>query len=144
MKRNLLYGRWFARGREDATDFAQVVDMLGLGALLGRRPETLSGGEKQRVAIGRALLSRPAMLLADEPLASLDAPRKAEILPCFERLRDETSLPILYVSHSAAEVARLATTVVALEAGRLLAQGPPAQVLGDPALAHLGPAPAKG
>lgn len=142
VKRNLLYGRWFAGGREDATDLAQVVDMLGLGALLGRRPGTLSGGEKQRVAIGRALLARPAMLLADEPLASLDAPRKAEILPYFERLRDETSLPILYVSHSAPEVARLATTVVALEEGRLLAEGPPGQVLGDPALAHLGLGPA--
>jgi ABC-type molybdate transport system ATPase subunit len=95
-----------------------VVELLGIGHLLARRPGALSGGEKQRVAIGRALLAAPKLILADEPLAALDEARKAEILPYFERLRDEVSVPILYVSHSSAEVARLATTVVALREGR--------------------------
>jgi molybdate transport system ATP-binding protein len=106
--------------------------MLGIGPLLARRPGTLSGGEKQRVAIGRALLSRPRLLLMDEPLAALDAERKAEILPYLERLRDETALPILYVSHAVAEVARLATTVVALDNGRVVRAGPTDAVLADP------------
>ncbi|MEQ9123869.1 MAG: TOBE domain-containing protein, partial [Alphaproteobacteria bacterium] len=105
---------------------------LGIGPLLARRPGALSGGEKQRVAIGRALLSRPALLLMDEPLAALDEARKAEILPYLERLRDETEIPILYVSHAMAEVARLATTVVALEAGRVVRAGPAVEVLSDP------------
>ena len=87
-----------------------VVELLGIGHLLDRRPALLSGGEKQRVAIGRALLASPRLLLMDEPLASLDEARKAEILPYIERLRDETGIPIVYVSHSVAEVARLATT----------------------------------
>lgn len=111
---------------------ARAVEMLGIGPLLDRRPAALSGGEKQRVAIGRALLSAPKLILADEPLAALDDARKAEILPYFERLRDEVSWPILYVSHSASEVARLATTVVALDNGRVTAQGPAADVLGNP------------
>jgi molybdate transport system ATP-binding protein len=98
----------------------------------------LSGGEKQRVAIGRALLAGPSMILADEPLAALDDARKAEILPYFERLRDEVATPILYVSHSAAEVARLATTVVALQDGRVSRQGPAAEVLGDPGFTPAG------
>ena len=91
---------------------SQVVELLGIGHLLDRRPANLSGGEKQRVAIGRALLANPRLLLMDEPLASLDEERKAEILPYLERLRDETEIPIVYVSHSVAEVARLATDVV--------------------------------
>ncbi len=138
VRQNLLYGRWFAPKGETREDLGRVVDMLGIGALLGRRPGTLSGGEKQRVAIGRALLASPRIILADEPLASLDEARKDEILPYFERLRDELSIPILYVSHSAAEVARLATTVVALGDGRVLAQGTAASVLGDPTVAPLG------
>ena len=112
-----------------AESFEHVVEMLGIGPLLARRPGTLSGGEKQRVAIGRALLSRPRLILADEPLAALDDARKAEILPYFERLRDEVSVPILYVSHSLAEVSRLATTVVVMREGRVIQVGPAAQVL---------------
>jgi molybdate transport system ATP-binding protein len=134
VRQNLAYGAWFAPKDAPREDTERVVEMLGIGPLLDRRPTALSGGEKQRVAIGRALLSAPKLILADEPLAALDDARKAEILPYFERLRDEVSVPILYVSHSASEVARLATTVVALDAGRVVAQGPAAQVLGDPQL----------
>lgn len=134
VRQNLLFGRWFARqGR--GVEPKRIVDLLGISPLLDRRPGALSGGEKQRVAIGRAILSDPRLLLMDEPLAALDEARKAEILPYLERLRDELRLPILYVSHSAAEVARLATTVVLLEAGRVVAAGPAAQVLADPAMA---------
>jgi molybdate transport system ATP-binding protein len=138
VRQNLSYGRWFAPKGSQRDEFGRVVEMLGIGPLLDRRPGALSGGEKQRVAIGRALLSAPEIILADEPLAALDEARKAEILPYFERLRDEVAVPILYVSHSAAEVARLATTVVALEAGRVTRAGPAAEVLGDPAVTPLG------
>lgn len=131
VRQNLLYGRWFAPRDARGESLDRVVDLLGIGPLLARRPGGLSGGEKQRVAIGRALLAGPKLILADEPLAALDEARKAEILPYFERLRDEVSVPILYVSHSSAEVARLATTVIALRDGRVAAVGPPAQVLGD-------------
>ena len=138
VRQNLTYGRWFAPKNAPLEDVGRVVEMLGIGPLLDRRPGALSGGEKQRVAIGRALLSAPEIILADEPLAALDDARKAEILPYFERLRDEVEVPILYVSHSAAEVARLATTVVALEAGRVTKAGPAAEVLGDPGVTPLG------
>lgn len=131
VRQNLGYGRWFAPRDAPVESMARVVEMLGIGPLLDRRPAALSGGEKSRVAIGRALLAGPRLILADEPLSALDEARRAEILPYFERLRDEVSVPILYVSHSTAEVARLATTVVALRAGRVMAVGPPAQVLGD-------------
>ncbi|MBL4918488.1 molybdenum ABC transporter ATP-binding protein [Szabonella alba] len=134
VRQNLLYGRWFAPGRQGA-DPARIVALLGLDALLDRRPGTLSGGERQRVAIGRAILSNPRLLLMDEPLAALDEARKAEILPYLERLRDALGLPILYVSHSVAEVARLATTVVLMEAGRVLAAGPADAVMADARLA---------
>ena len=134
VRQNLRYGQWFAPNAKRA-DFDRVVDLLGLTALLDRRPSHLSGGEKQRVAIGRALLSAPAMLVMDEPLAALDAARKAEILPWLERLRDETHLPILYVSHALTEVARLATTIVLLEEGRIVRSGPVAGMLSDPDLA---------
>ena len=138
VRQNLGYGRWFAAKDGPREDMGRVVEMLGIGHLLDRRPGALSGGEKQRVAIGRALLAGPRLILADEPLASLDEGRKAEILPYFERLRDEVSVPILYVSHSAAEVARLATTVVALENGRVAGQGPAIEVLGDPMVTPAG------
>lgn len=126
---NLRYGRYFTPKGENYADLGAVVDLLGIGHLLDRRPGLLSGGEKQRVAIGRALLASPKLILMDEPLASLDEARKAEILPYIERLRDETKIPIVYVSHSMAEVARLATDVVALSAGRVVASGPVAKVL---------------
>lgn len=136
VRQNLLYGRWFAP-HSTGPDFDRIVDLLGIAPLLHRRPGLLSGGEKSRVAIGRAILSNPRLLLMDEPLAALDEARKAEILPYLERLRDELRLPILYVSHSVAEVARLATTVVLLDAGKVLATGPAAEVLADPSVAPL-------
>ena len=130
VRQNLLYGNWFARNGGGASgDLASVVELLGIGALLERRPDSLSGGEKQRVAIGRALLAHPRLLLMDEPLASLDEARRVEILPYIERLRDEAGVPIVYVSHSVAEVARLATTVVILSDGKVTAVGPVLDIL---------------
>jgi molybdate transport system ATP-binding protein len=129
VRRNLLYGRWFNREGGAAADLDGVVALLGIGHLLERSPTSLSGGEKQRVAIGRALLSRPQLVLMDEPLASLDEQRRAEILPYIERLRDEAGVPLLYVSHSVAEVARLATTVVILTEGQVTAVGRVGDVL---------------
>lgn len=134
VRQNLLYGRWFAPKAEGVA-LAKIVDLLGIAPLLARRPGALSGGEKQRVAIGRAILSNPRLLLLDEPLAALDDARKAEILPYLERLRDELRLPMLYVSHAMAEVARLANTVVILDAGRVSAAGPTADILSNPASA---------
>jgi molybdate transport system ATP-binding protein len=133
VRQNLTYARRFTRSA--TLPFDQVTDLLGLAPLLDRRPATLSGGERQRTAIGRALLSAPQLLLMDEPLASLDDRRKAEILPYLERLRDETRLPILYVSHAMPEVARLADHLVLIDAGRVTAQGPTAALLSDPATA---------
>ncbi|WLS09545.1 molybdenum ABC transporter ATP-binding protein [Shinella sumterensis] len=135
VRRNLDYGRWFAPKGARAENPARIIDLLGIGSLLDRQPAHLSGGEKQRVAIGRALLSSPRLLLMDEPLAALDDERKAEILPYLERLRDEVGIPIVYVSHSVAEVARLADTVVLMAAGRIEAIGPASDVLGGPRLA---------
>ncbi len=129
VRQNLLYGRWFAGQGEQGDHMDRVVDLLGIGSLLQRRPGRLSGGEKQRVAIGRALLADPRLLLMDEPLASLDDARKAEILPYIERLRDQSRIPIVYVSHSIAEVARLASTVVLLSEGRVAAVGPTSEVM---------------
>jgi molybdate transport system ATP-binding protein len=124
VRQNLRYGRWFTPRTERVEGFDHVVDLLGLGPLLDRRPGRLSGGEKQRVALGRALLASPRLFLMDEPLASLDTARKEEILPYIERLRDETGIPIVYVSHSVAEVSRLANTMVLLSEGRVEAAGP--------------------
>jgi len=130
VRQNLLFGRSFTPRRERKIGLDQVLDLLGIGPLLDRRPGALSGGEKQRVAIGRALLAAPRLLLMDEPLASLDDTRKQEILPFIERLRDEAAVPIVYVSHAIAEVARLATTVVMINDGRITAVGPPTELLG--------------
>lgn len=123
---NLRFG--LRRAPQGPVRFDDVVDLLGIGALLDRRPHTLSGGERQRVAIGRALLAQPHLLLMDEPLASLDAARKAEILPYLTRLKTTLNLPILYVTHAFDEVARLADSLVLLEAGRVIACGPLSQV----------------
>jgi len=125
---NLDYGRRRA-GSGPAADRAAIVDLLGLGPLLDRTPERLSGGEQQRVAIARALLTAPRLLLMDEPLAALDLARKQEILPYLERLRDELKIPLIYVSHAADEVARLADHLVVMEGGRAVAQGPLAETL---------------
>lgn len=138
VRQNLKYGRWFAGPSARTVSMDRVVDMLGIGSLLDRSPTALSGGERQRVAIGRALLAGPELILADEPLAALDSARKAEILPYFETLRDEARIPILYVSHSATEVARLATTVVALEDGKVAQQGSASEVLSDPSFTPTG------
>jgi molybdate transport system ATP-binding protein len=129
VRRNLLYGRWFRRPDAHAPTLEEVVDLLGIAPLLARRPGALSGGEKQRVAIGRALLASPRLLLMDEPLASLDAERKSEILPYIERLRRETGLPIVYVSHAIDEVARLADDVAIMSEGRIAAFGPVEEVM---------------
>jgi molybdate transport system ATP-binding protein len=118
---NLTYGRRRVAGA--GPDFDAVVALLGLEALLDRRIGDLSGGEKQRVAIGRALLAEPRLLLMDEPLASLDAPRKAEILPFIERLRGELGIPVIYVSHAMDEILRLADTLVLMAEGRVAAVG---------------------
>lgn len=128
---NLRYGERRARG-EKVIGFDAVVEMLGIAGLLGRRPHTLSGGEKQRVAIGRALLAQPRLLLMDEPLASLDEQRKAEILPYIERLREELRLPVLYVSHAIEEVLQLSDMMVAVRDGRVVAAGPLRDVLMRP------------
>jgi len=120
---NLDYGRRMRGLPADAKQLERIVGLLDIGHLLERRPGKLSGGERQRVAIGRALLTRPRLLLLDEPLASLDAARKREILPYLERMRDEFGVPMVYVSHQAAELRRIATSVVRLEAGRVAAAG---------------------
>jgi molybdate transport system ATP-binding protein len=115
---NLTYGRKLAGS---TAPIEPVVELLGLGALLNRKPRNLSGGEAQRVAIGRALLADPALLLLDEPLSAIDEARRAEILPFLKRLPDNAGVPILYVSHSTDEIARLAGAVVRLEAGKVTA-----------------------
>jgi molybdate transport system ATP-binding protein len=120
---NLSYGRWMNGLPFDTAEQERVVRLLDIAHLLDRRPGRLSGGERQRVAIGRALLMRPQLLLLDEPLASLDAARKAEILPYLERLRDESRVPMVYVSHQADEVRRIAGTVVRIDNGRVVATG---------------------
>ena len=119
--RNLDYGRRMNGLAADPAEAERVIDMLDIRPLLERRPGKLSGGERQRVAIGRALLMRPRLLLLDEPLASLDARRKSEILPYLERLRDEVRVPMVYVSHNAAEVRRVANSVVWLDGGQVTA-----------------------
>lgn len=122
--RNLKYG--YKPDRQIRMD--EVVDLLGIGNLLKRRPHHLSGGEKQRVAIGRALVTNPDILLMDEPLSALDENRKGEIMPFVERVRDEFQIPIIYVTHSRDEVERLATTVIRMERGRVVASGNPKEV----------------
>jgi molybdate transport system ATP-binding protein len=121
---NLSYGSKRAGRNGNPVDLDQVANILDIGKLLDRRPGSLSGGEKQRVAIGRALLANPRLLLMDEPVASLDNRRKNEILPFIERLAEEFVIPIIYVSHSAEEIVRLADTLVLLSGGKVAAVGP--------------------
>jgi len=130
VRANLEYGSKRRKEHKAAVRFDDVVALLGIAGLMERRPRTLSGGEKQRVAIGRALLSNPRLLLLDEPLASLDDPRKAEILPFLERLRDEIGIPMLYVTHSMDEVARIADHLVLLDQGKVVAAGSPGELSG--------------
>jgi molybdate transport system ATP-binding protein len=134
---NLRYGLERSPAGERPIPFDTVVDVLGIGSLLNRRPHGLSGGERQRVALGRALLAQPRLLLMDEPLAALDAPRKAEILPYIERLRDEFDTPIIYVSHSLDEVIRLADTMVVVSDGSVAACGELSEIMSRAELQHL-------
>jgi molybdate transport system ATP-binding protein len=123
VRQNLDYGRRMNRLAEDRSELGRVTDLLDIGHLIDRRPGRLSGGERQRVALGRALLSRPRLLLLDEPLGSLDEERKEEILPYLIRLRDEAAIPMVYVSHDASELRKLATQIVMLRRGRVVAFG---------------------
>ncbi|MEH6728503.1 MAG: molybdenum ABC transporter ATP-binding protein, partial [Hyphomicrobiales bacterium] len=128
VERNLTYSHW-AGGRLPGLRFDKVIDLLSLENLLKRNPLTLSGGEQQRVAIGRALLSDPRILLLDEPLASLDNARKLNILPFIERVAQESRIPICYVSHSMDEVTRIADDLVVLSRGKTIAYGPLTEIL---------------
>jgi molybdate transport system ATP-binding protein len=123
---NLRFG--LRRTAPGPVHFDEVVELLGIGALLSRRPHTLSGGERQRVAIGRALLAQPHLLLMDEPLASLDSARKAEIMPYLTRLKTRLRLPMLYVTHSLDEVAQLGDSLVLIDAGRVVGCGPLSEI----------------
>jgi len=125
VRENLDYGRRMNRLSDDHAERARVTDLLDIGSLLDRRPGQLSGGERQRVALGRALLAKPRLLLLDEPLGSLDEERKVEILPYLVRLRDEANVPMVYVSHDAGEMRQLATSIVMLKRGRVIAFGGP-------------------
>lgn len=129
VRRNLDYGRSRANGAGREVDLDRVVALLGIAPLMARRPATLSGGERQRVAIARALAARPRLLLMDEPLAALDAQRKAELLPYLVRLQAELDVPIVYVSHAIDEVARLADHLVLMDAGRVVGAGPLTEML---------------
>ena len=119
VRQNLLYGRWFRSHVPGGMELDEIVGLLNLGALLARRPTRLSGGEKQRVALGRVLLSRPELLLLDEPLAAVDQAHRAEILPYLDRIRADHALPVIYVTHTWAEVSDRAEQVVELTNGRV-------------------------
>lgn len=134
---NLEFGQNLLPANERTQSFETVVDLLGIAHLLDRRPAKLSGGEKQRVAIGRALLASPRILLMDEPLAALDPARKAELLPFIAQLARRFGVPILYVSHSMDEVMRLADTLVLMDGGKVAASGPLESLMGDPTLRPL-------
>jgi molybdate transport system ATP-binding protein len=140
VENNLRFGWRRASTRMGQAGFDEIVDLLGLAALLARRPNRLSGGEKSRVALGRALLASPRLLLLDEPLAALDSARKAEIFPYLERLRDQARLPMFYVTHSTDELSRLADDVIVLRDGHVAAQGSVFDLLSDPELGALVPA----
>jgi molybdate transport system ATP-binding protein len=144
VENNIRFGWRRAAAKADAHEIAHIVALLGLEHLLARRPQALSGGEKSRVALARALLSSPQILLLDEPLAALDAQRRGEILPYLERLRDEAKLPMLYVSHTLDEVARLADDIVVIKDGCVARQGSVFDVLTGLELAALAGSPPMG
>jgi len=123
VRQNLDYGRRMNHLADDPAQLKRITELLDIGSLLDRRPGKLSGGERQRVALGRALLSKPRLLLLDEPLVALDEDRRAEILPYLVRLRDEARIPMVYVSHDAAEMRQLATQIVLLKRGRVSSFG---------------------
>jgi molybdate transport system ATP-binding protein len=123
VRQNLDYGRRMNHIEDDPAQLKRITELLDIGDLLDRRPGKLSGGERQRVALGRALLSKPRLLLLDEPLGALDEGRRAEILPYLVRLRDEARIPMVYVSHDAAEMRQLATQIVLLQRGRVSSFG---------------------
>jgi molybdate transport system ATP-binding protein len=125
VRQNLLYGRWFTRSANRRVRVDDVIALLDLSEILNRRPARLSGGEKQRVALGRALLMSPRLLLLDEPLASVDAERKGDILPYLDRLRAELIMPVIYVTHAVGEITGRADTVIVLDNGKVVSQGPP-------------------
>jgi molybdate transport system ATP-binding protein len=129
VQRNLMYGRRRRRGRSSAIEDARVIEVLELGDLLVRYPRNLSGGEKQRVALGRSLLSAPQLLLMDEPLAALDEALKDRVLTYFQRVADQWHIPTIYVSHNPGELRRLADRVIVLEQGRVTQCGPTEEVL---------------
>ena len=135
---NIAFGARHAPPGAPGLEPDVIERTLGIGALLDRRPATLSGGEKQRVAIARALAMRPRLLLMDEPLAALDGPRKDEILPYLERLRDgQGAVPIIYITHAVSEIARLADRIVVLRGGRVMRTGELGEVMSDPAMVPL-------
>jgi molybdate transport system ATP-binding protein len=129
---NLRFG--LKRAAPGPIRFDEAVEALGVGHLLHRRPRDLSGGERQRIGLGRALLSQPRLLLMDEPLAALDAPRRAEILPFLERVKAGFGVPILYVSHSLAEAVRLGDRMAVMRGGAVVAEGPLAEIVSQPQL----------
>ncbi len=124
VEQNLRYGQRFTPPARRFVDFHAVASLLGIAPLLARRPDRLSGGEKQRVAIGRALLVSPSLLLMDEPLAALDDARRMDILSYIEKMRDAFSIPIVFVSHRVSEVERLASDIAVLDRGRLVEMRP--------------------
>jgi molybdate transport system ATP-binding protein len=138
VEHNLKFGQRRVPLAQHKVSLDQAVDLLGIGHLLKRAPDTLSGGERQRVAIARALVTSPSLLLMDEPLAALDARRKAEVLPYLEKLHTELDIPVVYVSHALDEVARLADHLVLLDAGKVIASGPTAELMTrlDLSMAH--------
>jgi molybdate transport system ATP-binding protein len=135
---NITYGLQRTPPARRQVALEQAVELLGIGHLMERKPQALSGGERQRVAIARALATSPRLLLMDEPLAALDAQRKAEVLPYLEKLHRTLDIPVLYVSHAIDEVARLASHMVLMREGRVLAQGPTGELITrlDLPLAH--------
>jgi molybdate transport system ATP-binding protein len=131
VEQNIKFGRWFRRNERHTVGLDVIVEVLGIGHLLKRRPATLSGGEKQRVAMARALFSSPRILLMDEPLAGLDDARRVEIMSLIEQVRDEFAVPMVFVTHNIEEVRRLASRVVRIVDGHVAAIGSPAEVFGS-------------